>query len=333
MRVFFLTHSLETPSTRTRIHDLMPWFDKEGIRCEAEPMAEGFLARSRQFRRLGDYDLVLLQKRLLPRFWIRRLRKHAKKLIYDFDDAVYLGRKGGRTAESPTRRGRFAWTLQCSDAVCVPNEHLASQAASHVGSDRVRVLPNCLDLSRWPAKRFGDPPERITVGWIGSPGNHPYLQPMREGLVRLCRAFPQVRFKIVSERPCPMDGVPLEFKPFRVQDEIDDLLSFDIAVACYPEDDWTRAKSPGKVLNSMAAGLAVVASDVTCVRQYIRDGENGLLVRGDGEWEPRLRQPVQDWELAGRLGAAARRTVQERHDVRKVAADYVALFRSFELRG
>lgn len=71
---------------------------------------------------------------------------------------------------------------------------------------------------------------------------------------------------------------------------------------------------PLKVLESMAAGTPVVASDLPAVRELISGGEHGVLVRPDrpAELARGIRALLDDPALAARLGAAARARAQER---------------------
>ena len=64
---------------------------------------------------------------------------------------------------------------------------------------------------------------------------------------------------------------------------------------------------------AMARGLAVVATKVGGLVDFIRDGENGFLCEpGDGEGlSRRIEQLLADPDLASRIGAQARRNVQE----------------------
>jgi glycosyltransferase involved in cell wall biosynthesis len=73
--------------------------------------------------------------------------------------------------------------------------------------------------------------------------------------------------------------------------------------------------APLKILESMASGTAVVASDVAPVRELIRDRENGWLVHPDrpAELARAMRILLEHPQLTTHLGANARRTIENHY--------------------
>ncbi len=70
--------------------------------------------------------------------------------------------------------------------------------------------------------------------------------------------------------------------------------------------------SPLKLFEYMALGKPVLAPDASNIMEVLKDGENGLLFRGEG-FGAALDMLIADEELRARLGAAARATI-ERED-------------------
>lgn len=74
-----------------------------------------------------------------------------------------------------------------------------------------------------------------------------------------------------------------------------------------------EARDCRAVLDAMARGLAVVASDLPAHRDAIEDGVTGFLVRSEVELLERCHQLVDDDALRAKLGAAGRERVKREH--------------------
>ena len=84
---------------------------------------------------------------------------------------------------------------------------------------------------------------------------------------------------------------------------------------------------PWVVLEAMAAELPIVATSVGAVPEIIRTGENGLLVNaGDvSELSRAIEKILANTELARKLGAQARATLEERFTLRDMLKPTVEL--------
>ena len=119
-----------------------------------------------------------------------------------------------------------------------------------------------------------------------------------------------------------LPGVDLEVVRWTAEREVEDLQMFDIGVYPLPIDDWVLGKSGLKAIQYMAFGLPCVATEVGTTPQLIRDGENGLLVRSEAEWEDALERLARDPELRQRLGKAARADAVARYSLEAIAGLY-----------
>lgn len=97
-------------------------------------------------------------------------------------------------------------------------------------------------------------------------------------------------------------------------------------VACLPS---RREGLPKALLEAAASGLPLVATDVPGCRELVRDGDTGLLVPpGDvPALAAAIGRLVDDPALARRLGAGARRMVDEEFSMARVAGETLALYR------
>ena len=78
-----------------------------------------------------------------------------------------------------------------------------------------------------------------------------------------------------------------------------------------------RSAGQQTYLNAMGLGKPVVVTDAPGVRDYVTDGETGLVVRNEpGALAEAVNRLLSDQALARRLGAAARADVLARFDLR-----------------
>jgi glycosyltransferase involved in cell wall biosynthesis len=315
VRVLILSHPVDTPSVKYRVLQFLPLFRKDGIEVERVDIPSGLMSRWQLFRRAGEFDVVLHQKRLLPAWQFRALRKRAKALVYDFDDPMVYSREGDRVTLSETRVRRFREALAVADAVVVNHAGTEALAREH-GGRNIHVIPTSVNLSRWKMKESWTS-ERFTLGWVGSPANLPNLR-------AIAPALRGHRLKLVSDEPLDLPGVEVEFVKWDFETEPEHVRSFDVALAPLPDDLWSRAKMPFKILYYFAAGVPVVASRLGAVETVIRDGENGLLA---GDWREKV-DALRDEALRERLGRAGRKTVEEGFTVEAAYAKLRGLLES-----
>jgi glycosyltransferase involved in cell wall biosynthesis len=312
MRILILSHPVDTPSTKYRVLQYLPLFKRDGIEVERVDIPEGLWGRWSVLRRCADFDVVLHQKRLLPAWQFRALRRRARRLVYDFDDPMVYSREGDQVTLSETRVVRFREILSLADAVVVNHAGTEALAREYGGRD-VRVIPTSVTLERWRMKDSWATP-RFTLGWVGSPANLVNLRDIAEAL----RGH---RLKLVTDEPLDLPGVEVEFVRWDFATEPEQVRSFDVALAPLPDDPWSRAKMPFKILYYFAAGVPVVASRRGAVETVIRDGHNGLLA---GDWRESIDR-LGDERLRERLGRAGRDTVEADYTVESAYARLRAL--------
>ena len=87
---------------------------------------------------------------------------------------------------------------------------------------------------------------------------------------------------------------------------------------------------PSSLVEAMACGVPVISTSVGAIPSIITHNQNGLLI--DPANQEQLSQAVDrllsDRILAGRLGQAARKTVNDRYSADSVTRAYIALFQS-----
>lgn len=89
---------------------------------------------------------------------------------------------------------------------------------------------------------------------------------------------------------------------------------------------------PNAVLEAMATGLPVVASDIPAHRALIQDGTTGLLAADVSSLTQMAKRLVQDEDLRNGIGKNARAFVQEHMSLERCAQLYLQLYESIASR-
>ena len=82
--------------------------------------------------------------------------------------------------------------------------------------------------------------------------------------------------------------------------------SVDVVV----NSSFSEGGMPNAVLEAMAQGVAVLASDIEGNRSIITDGADGLLFASEAEFTAKAEQLIREPELRRRLGAQAQKKVE-----------------------
>ena len=170
MNLLALVESPDHVCCRYRIRAFAPALEQAGWSLTCEGLERGVVPRVVQLRRAARFDAVILQRKLLPAWQLRILRRAARRLVFDFDDAVlfrdsYDPRGPRRPPPSPpVRRDDRA----SADTVVAGNDFLAD-CALRAGA-RVERRPRDPDLRRPAALpgRAARVRRRAASTWSGS---------------------------------------------------------------------------------------------------------------------------------------------------------------------
>ena len=120
----------------------------------------------------------------------------------------------------------------------------------------------------------------------------------------------------------------MEFVPWSAEGEARQVGDCHVGIMPLPDDEISRGKCGMKALQFMATGRPVVASPVGVNSEIIRHGENGLLAPSTGGFITALTTLADDPGLRRRMGANARRTVEERYSAEVVSNEFAKVIRS-----
>ncbi|HOF57225.1 MAG TPA: glycosyltransferase family 4 protein [Syntrophorhabdaceae bacterium] len=310
-KILFFTHDIFTPENPEgyRIHQYFPYLKK--CRYEIE-----LLTTRTSFKNvLGSAksaDVVYLQRTLLNAFKFSMLRRCARILVYDFDDAVMYGTKG----ESNTRRSRFARTVKHADAVFCGNDFLCNEAKRYK-KDNVFYVPTVVDPDEYPTKLHVDKMQCV-VGWTGSSSTSRYLEDIEE-LFRFYENDGHTVFKFIADKPpsLNMREGKLLFEKWQKEREKTCFLDFDMGIMPVRDDKWSQGKCGLKLIQYMAAGLPSITNPIGVANDMIEDGINGFIRMGTEGWRDAIDRLSKDVKQRISMGRAARGVVEERFSLKR----------------
>lgn len=323
MRILALSEGAQHVCYRYRIAAFAPEVARRGWQLEALPLARQTWARREQLHAARGADVVILQRKLLPFWQLRLLRRRASVLVYDFDDALFCRDSFAKKSQSSLMRlGHFWATVYASDLVLAGNQFLREQTASYIEAERVRLLPTCVEPHRYPLAQHNSRPGQAQLVWIGQPSTLGCLSLAEAHWRAAAQQVPGLCLRVVCSEFPELDALPVVPRPWSGRTEGSELAAADIGVSWLPDDTWSHGKCGLKVLQYMAAGLPVVANPVGLHRELIVPGQTGFFAESPGEWAAAVSLLAGDPALRRRMGAAGRARVEAQFSVARWAGDF-----------
>jgi glycosyltransferase involved in cell wall biosynthesis len=260
-------------------------------------------------------DAVIVQRKLLPRWAVALLRRRVPRLIFDFDDAVWL-----RDSYSPRgfhdsrRTRRFRAIVSACDLVVAGNEFLAEAARKFTSAERVVVIPTCVEPVKYPLAVHCED-DQLRLVWVGSRSTLRGLEQFAPTLSAIGRAVPGVRLKLICDRFISIPDLPVDQCVWREETETAEIAKGDIGIGWVPPDPWSAGKCGLKIIQYQAAGLPVIANPVGVQCDMVRNGDTGFLATTTEEWVEAVQRLARNPYLRQRLGNAGRRQVLDRYSV------------------
>jgi len=319
-RILFISKGENSASTRYRALQYFPLLRQAGYAASHATAAGSPMAYLQALRLAAAADIVVVLRKTFPRPLLWLLRRLSRRLVFDFDDAIFCNTDG---SSSSTRMRRFAAMAAVCDRLCAGNRFLADTALRF--NPTVTLIPTSVDADRY-AGSDAKPRDFIDLVWIGSSSTRKYLIEALPALRLAAARMPRLRLKIIADFDLPDAGLPTLAIPWSADTEARELLSAHIGIAPMRDDDWSRGKCALKVLQYMAAGLPVVSSNVGANAEVVTSGQTGYLVDDDQSWAERIAMLADDAALRDRLGAEGRARVRADYSIEPVFSRMVAVF-------
>lgn len=312
-RLLVISSDPEGPTFRFRWLAYAEALAASGIDIEVAPWPKALAVRRRTLARASEVDGVVVSSRLLTVRVVNRLRRRARRLAFDFDDALPFrdSRKGA--SPSPTRRRRFRALVRAADLVLAGNRYLQGLASDFGGEGH--VVPTTVKTRDHPISP--EPSDGPTViGWIGSEATIPYLESRALVLSALSASGRPYRLLVIADvAPVFPTGIPVDFVPWKKGIWRDVLAGAHFGLAPLPDDPWAQGKCGLKLLQYLSLGRPVVASAVGVQKEQVQDGVTGFLAQDRESFLDGILELMDDPERRRKMGAAGYEDVRENWSV------------------
>lgn len=312
----FTKYSYEGPSSRYRFYNYQEYFYEYDICMKIQPLFSKafFIPRKSIFKifivfwsylrrlwfvfkiliRSNTYDLVLIEYELLPYTpsWLEYLLKiRGIKYLVDYDDAIF--HKYDQHKNILVRKllsKKIANVMQYAKTVIVCNTYLEAYAKK-LNKDTF-ILPTVVQIQKY-IKAMSNYKKRdknkFVIGWIGSRTTGVYIVDILPAIKKFVQKYENVCFHLVGfdeqllTKEEKVEG-NIEIIKWEEEEEIEEILAFDVGIMPLPDDSWSRGKCGFKLIQYMSCKKPVIASSVGMNCDLIQDGTNGILVDSLKEW-------------------------------------------------
>lgn len=285
---------------------------------------------------LPQYDTIFIHREATPigpPWWEWCAAKvFRKRLIYDFDDAVWLPNSSEANAKLVGRfknHGKTRKILSWSETVFAGNSFLAEYASRFCKN--VKIVPTTIDCEnhhnrtkqlekRKADSRLETRDSRLMIGWTGTHSTLKQLVPLFPLLQKVYNQHP-FRFLLIADiAPAAMPDF-VEFRKWNKETEIADLLEMDIGIMPLYDTDWERGKCGFKALQYMALEIPAVVSAVGVNTEIVEEGVNGFICEPISDtdtdhypkWGRGLVELLKSEELRVQLGENGKQRVEAKY--------------------
>ena len=296
-------------------------------------LVKGFARRAVMISRAPRYDFIFIHRECTPVgppvFEWLLAKVLGKKIVYDFDDAIWLPNTSdeNKIATALKWHGKVGAICAWSYRISCGNDYLASYARQF--NKNVVVNPTTIDTenlhnpARYPSPATS---ERTVIGWTGTHSTLKYLDPLVPVLQRLEKKYPdRIEFLIIANKAPQFALQHLTFLPWNKAREIEDLMRMEIGIMPLTDDIWAKGKCGFKALQYMALGIPTITSPVG-VNPAIVDSAVGYLATTPEEWEAALEKLLNAPSLRRQMGEHGRKKIIASYSVVSNTATFLSLF-------
>ena len=297
-------------------------------------LIKGFLGRLLLLFQIDKYNFILLQREATPIGppvfeWLYAKLFH-KKIIYDFDDAIWIP----SVSEQNSLAGNFKNAKKVNDIckwafkISGGNEYLCNYASQY--NKNVAYNPTCVDTENRYNVLANHDVNKITIGWTGSFSTLKYLAIVENALKKLQEKY-DFNIKIICNQQPSLALKNVQYVKWCEANEVPELASCQIGLMPLTDDEWSEGKCGFKLIQYLALGIPAVSSSVGVNKKIIEKGVNGYLAESDADWYNSIEKLILDADLRKKMGVAGRQKIITQYSLQSNENNFLNLFSNNEM--
>lgn len=293
-------------------------------------VVKSFIIRFRELSQVKKYDIVFVQREcfmLGTSFFEKRYSKLGAKLIFDFDDSIWLQNvsDANKTFVWLKNSEKTSKIIQHSKLIFAGNEYLKNYALKF--NANVAIVPTTIDTNEYQKNRLSSN-NKVVIGWSGSITTIQHFEYSISVLKKIKEKYSdKIEIKVIGDSNYFNNDLLIKGLAWNKKTEISDLSTFDIGIMPLPDDEWAKGKCGLKGLQYMSLEIPTIMSPVGVNTEIIEDGINGFLASSEEEWVQKLSKLIESKELREKIGKEGRKTVVEEYSVDANKQKYLDLFK------
>lgn len=346
IKLFLFPGGYRTPPSRYRIHQYYEAFktldysvtkivtfpDRANRFPEGYWILERLPSRIKQFMRLlsarvamfkiKNGDIVIANRDIVPEpkiTWFEEyLFNKGAKLIFDFDDAIFLG----------LRRKKLDKILPRCSWVVAGNEYLLDYAKSaNVNSS---IIPTVVDTELYTIRNHDEIKDKLIIGWSGSAGTVKVCLPLIKGPMEELSKIFDFTFLVIADKDPRLDWEvkDIKFKKWTPETEVEGIKQIDIGIMPLNDTEFERGKCGLKAIQYMAVGTPAIVSPVGVNRKIVDHGVDGYHATTEEEWVMYMSALLQDKEKRKQMGLAAREKIEQQYSLKSAIVKWGQILNS-----
>lgn len=329
---------LDATKNAGHIIDIVPFIDEATWKILYTPKQFGkkifavlnaFWRRFQLLGQLKQYDYVFIHREAshigppIFEWMIAKILK--KKIIYDFDDAIWLPNysEHNKLFHPLKMYGKVKSIMRWSHKISAGNDYLCDFARQF--NSNVVCNPTTIDTENMHNRVKNQRTEKVVIGWTGTLTTAKYILEILPALQKLEKKYDFV-FQVISNEFPKVELKSFQFKKWKKETEIEDLLEFNIGIMPLVDDKWAKGKCGFKALQYMSLGIPAVVSPVGVNTKIVDEKINGFLCTTQEDWYNALSYLLENPEAREKMGKEARKKIEEHYSVKSNTPNFLGLF-------